>query len=255
VKDVMKKKMKTDWDEMIRRQFITKSHKKIANYFSELIKKKEFKDTIKELRKKYLIPPEGIKAKRMDRIIPPEGYDYSLYRELLNDLETLCRKYNLYPLDFKDLLEGHIFYNDLSFPFLDNAFNLCRISNLKNLHQKDFKSDPSYISSEGQKDEDNYYPIGVEISPYASLRDILDYVEAMYKPMIEPLQAYYRKEDVKIAKVRSRNPKVSLRNKFIYDHRGLPRKKIMELLSEKFKEPLDVGHIGKIISIETQRRK
>ena len=98
------------------------------------------------------------------------------------------------------------------------------------------------------------FPVRVDISPYASKRDILDFIRKNYD-RIKEIQDKHKIKVIKIGKIRSRKPHIQKRNDFIYKHRHLPRREIMRLVSKKFNEVLDYGHIGKIISLEKKRRK
>ena len=101
------------------------------------------------------------------------------------------------------------------------------------------------------------YPVVVRISPYASLRDIQALVASMYSDQIRPIQEKYAVESVKIGKIREKDATVQERNRFIYEHRDLPRKELMRLVNDKFvsKNPLDYAYIAKIILTETKKRK
>ena len=62
---------------------------------------------------------------------------------------------------------------------------------------------------------------------------------------------------LKIGGAKTKKQRIRERNDFIYEHKHLPRKEIMHLLSEKYgpENTLDYAYIGKIISIENKRRK
>jgi hypothetical protein len=99
------------------------------------------------------------------------------------------------------------------------------------------------------------YPISILISPYASQRDVIDFIKKTHVTHIRPLQEKYQKPDVKIGKVRKRNNKVLVRNKFIYENRNLSKRKIAHLVADNFDEVLDYTYIAKIISDEDNKRK
>ena len=99
------------------------------------------------------------------------------------------------------------------------------------------------------------YPVAIRIHTDASQRDIIAFIKANWK-IIEQYQKRYfnpkRKTSLKNSKTHV--PKKE-RDAFIYEHRHLSHKRIMTLVREQFGEPLDVGLIGKIISLEEKRRK
>lgn len=108
-----------------------------------------------------------------------------------------------------------------------------------------------------QQSDDMAFPIAIRISPYATQRDLIDFVksEAIWKNEIQFLQDKYRSKDIKIGKIKSKNEKIQKRNDFIYEHKDLPRKEIMSMANRKFGINIDYGHIGKIISLENKKRK
>jgi len=101
------------------------------------------------------------------------------------------------------------------------------------------------------------YPVAIAITPYASKREIIDFVEKGYKTMIEPLQKKYGFSASKMGKIKKRKKHIQDRNDFIYENRRLPRRKIMEMVTDKFPklDPIDYAYVSKIISNEKKRRK
>ena len=270
-----KKTLITDYLLECERQSSTASNKKIKNYFYSIVKNENFIQEIKRLREKYCIPLAGFKHSQPSLesskdpspsyqlvhnrgiyidiegfVIPPKSYDYLKYRKLREEIYLLCKELNLYPLDFEDIIALFIFYDYITFPLFNNAYNLCRTQNLKSHNE-----DGDLIGSEADKDEDEFYPIALRISPYASLRDIIEYIKAMYKPTIKPMLDYYKKEDVKLGKIRLR--KKQERNDYIWKNRNLPAEKLADLVNKKF-YPKGNGlfyfDTNRIISLEKKRR-
>ena len=99
------------------------------------------------------------------------------------------------------------------------------------------------------------YPIAIRIRPEATKRDILDYINKMYKFEIKQLQQRYKEKSSKMGLVKKKNPIKQERDELIYQNRNLSKKEIAKLVSEEYKEYLDVGLIGKIISIQKKKRK
>ncbi len=91
------------------------------------------------------------------------------------------------------------------------------------------------------------------LSPYASLRDILDWVKKNYHD-IKFFQDKYKNKNVKINKYRIRREKLEKRNDYIYKNRS---KKLsdLEVGLDRLGYDMDQGSISKIISLETKRRK
>lgn len=98
------------------------------------------------------------------------------------------------------------------------------------------------------------YPVFIKINPSTSQRDLVDYIRNNWI-LINGKLNLYKNTKSKLGKVKVRNEKISTRNEFIYKNKNLPLKKIFKLVSEKYDEVLDEGHIGKIISLERKRRR
>ena len=91
------------------------------------------------------------------------------------------------------------------------------------------------------------------LNPYASLRDILDWVKKNYHD-IQSLQNRYKNKNVKINRFRIRNKLLEERNDYIYKNRE-KRLNVLEIELEKLGYDLDQGSISKIISLESIRRR
>ena len=102
--------------------------------------------------------------------------------------------------------------------------------------------------------DDEIYPIGIRISPYASKRDIVDFINTIF-PLIKGMQESYKKAGIKIGKVKKKKKSIQERNVFIYENRKLSINETKRLVEEKFGESLDYEYIGKIRSYEAKRRK
>lgn len=186
---------------------------------------------------------------------PPEewpGYEdrYATLAKIRPRIKEICLKYGLLYRDWGDIIEDYLFFNT---PYLapePAEKNLCIVSD-------------GYTESDSRGnliDEETIaaYPVTLHISPYASKRDILDYIERLFTTEIAPVQKKYRRADVKIGSQRKRNKALRERDAFIYSLRGQPYKEIYRLVKKKFpgvSESLDEGAVGKIISVETKRRK
>jgi hypothetical protein len=103
-------------------------------------------------------------------------------------------------------------------------------------------------------DNTDIYPITLHISPYASERNIIDYIKRLYSTEIKPLQQKYRDQKILIGKTRVRNSKTREINDFIYENRDWATKDLIKYIGEKHRKFFDHGHIKKIISLENKRR-
>lgn len=233
--------------------YTTQGFKKLWNYTQEITQKDNFQESIKIIRKKYNIPENGFMIKTTTWTHPPKIWkhyenNFFVLNEIHQKLKILCKKYKLPIKDWLDIFEKYLFYNKLQLCLKPNSHNLCLVSDLI-----------TKVDSVGHKigeDEISSYPVAFQISPYATKRDIIDYIAKLYKTEIRPLQEKHKNQDINIGKYKKRNLLIRKRNDFIYEHKNLPFKKIMELTNNFFsKVGVDHGGVGKIISLEKKRRK
>ncbi len=239
----------------------TKGQEKLFNYYVEISKTDYFQNTILDLRKRYKIPERGFKLPDTSDLLSifkePEDWKSQFnktkdsatkqYSELLGELKQLCKKYNLHYADWVYILNAYLFYDVLINFISPNMFNMCQISDLA----KEKKEPPAL---DNIISNDQFYPIALRISPYATKRDILDYVNKRFS-LIKKYQEPYIKTDVKIGKIKKKKKKIQERNDFIYENKNLSINETKKLVEEKFGESLDYEYIGKIRSDEMQKRK
>lgn len=260
-KNVMRGSEKVKMDKIDKREqedrnFSTQGHKKLWNYFLEVSKTDYFRNTILELRKKYKIPENGYKCAETYTTPPQEwriqmrGLGKSGISEnikIFKDIKPICEKYHLHYADWSEVIEDYLFFNKLRQIMHTNSYSLCLLSDLIEEKREPFGKD--FTGS-----DDFFYPIAIRISPYASERDIVDYVKKMF-PAIKAFQKPYINPEVKIGKVKRKKPSIQKRNNFIYDNRQLSLNETKRLVEEKFGESLDYEYIGKIRSDEAKKRK
>lgn len=234
--------------ETIKAFHSTKGYKKLWNYFLDITKKDYFVGIVKELREKYNIPPDGLDD-REDYIFPPIGYSHEHFERLREDIiEKICKKYRLHYYDFSEILLGFVYYNIITEPPWPEICGLFRVADV--ILEKKEPFDPLI-----QEGDDMAHPIALRISPYASQRDIIDFLKNKFIwTEIESLQEKYKEQNIKIGRVKSKDQNIQNRNDFIYQNSHKTLKEIRKLLSAKGTY-LDDGHIAKIISLEKQRRK
>ena len=242
--------------------FSTQGYKKLWAYFNEILKKDDVQKIIRELRAKFKIPQEGLRkcAEGKDYFTtPPETWESypnkeKAYDEIKEEWKKICKKYHLHYMDWYEILDHYLYYNEIHQIYHSNSYGLCLVEDIvfEKKERELEKQEETYTGSFEESD-DMAYPIAIRISPYASQRDIIDYVKKMY-PTIKEHQESYIDKSVKIGKVKRKDEKIQERNDFIYENRGKSIKQIRQLLAAK-KIFLDDGHISKIISLEKQRRK
>ena len=246
----------------------TSGFKKLLNYLDEIVKKEHFQKTVKQIRKKYNIPVDGFKE---DKTKPSEflktskgqmeipyntEQEWEFYKnheikiEIYKEAKALSTQYE-YQNELAEVFENYIHNNKIEIMYEGTwKYNMCVVSDLVEEREDPYGQDYN-------ENMDKLYPIAIRIRPEATKRDILDFINKMYKYDIHWSQLKYQKPKQKMGKSKKENTKVQERNDFIFANKDLPRKEIMKLITEKFgwQNNLDVAYIGKIISLETKKRK
>ncbi len=249
--------------------------KKIESYYEELVRSKFLEKKCNFIRLMSQIPESGYKYKNK----PADGDIHWMYPVAIpkkwagyrdNNLGIRVATY-IYQLQEELQLAGPVWQiiitNCLFFDRLPNpqflkitSLDLCGVGDAK----KRFYSYLDALESNDQdlinrvglemEEELRFFPVSLKISPYASKRDILDFIGRNFDH-IKNLQDEYRKPHVELGKIKKKGKKTSDRNDFIYKiHWNKPLKDVANEVYKKFNQHLDVGHIGKIISLETERR-
>lgn len=239
----------------IRRLASAQSSKKLQNYFLDILRTNAFQREVAAFRVKYGIPEGGFRESEEHLMFQgfqavPKRWEYALnhpssfWENLLRDERLLCQKFHI-PMGNETFVSEYLMYNVVS---TDTLQGICSVEEAKFFggNQK------SNIESNGD------YPVLIRISPYASQRDILDYIKAVYTSQIEPLQKKYRDADVGLGRSKTKDVAVQERNNFIYDHRHLSLNETKKLLREKSwfgKDILGQSEIASIRSIEAKKRR
>ncbi len=222
------------------------SNKKIWNYFISIVKDPSFQRSINAIRK-YSLKEDGTVKD---------------YKKLCSNINNFCRNWALDETSWRTHIENYIIHNEL--PSSSENFDSCCI-----VFDRIEVGEDEYSNGYTEDDDDyfNYvepvelepwsysHPVILRINPYASQREIIDYIKKFYNLSIKPIQDYYKIDNIKLGSVKKKDPKKQERNNFIYENKDLPRAEIASLVGKKFKEYLDVGHVGKIISLEKKKRE
>lgn len=233
----------------------TQGFTKLWNYFCAVTESDRFQKTVSEIRKEYSIPENGIPLPESGSwSIPHEDWKHSsdreLYQELKKKIAQLTLEYGLLPKDWADMVESYIFHNIILISPEPNSCNVCFVSD--GISKKDS------LGHDISNEHLTVYPATLHISPYASKRDLLNYIEKIYTTEIEPLQKKYQNPDIKIGQFKTQNKSLQERNRFIEKNAHLPRKQLFKLVKDKFPnlmEGLDEGSLGKVISYRKKRRQ
>lgn len=247
-----KQPTKEELENALLRSSGTQGRAKLEQYFLEIVRTQEFQDAVRELRSCYDIPEIGFNTE--ERIYPPAAWKHrragAKIQMIGQEIDKLSEEYGLTPMYWGNVIEGLVFYNDTSLT-ADFGGDLCVLADLQEQANEPF-------SKKDQTTNNENFPIAIRISPFASQRDIIDFVKKN-ELFISNQQARYKRnmKDLKIGKVRRKDGHKQKRNDFIYEHKHLPRKEIAGLLGKKFgmNGVLDYAHISKIISSERQKRE
>lgn len=266
--DYLKKEQIVSFHEYLSKQLIRSSGcKKLINSFLDLIKKDSFRKEILKIRQKYNIPLVG-------RQFSKENLNIAI-NEFENESAQyeLAEKFGFYSILWGSFFIACIFFDDIDIRVLPQFmfdFELCEVTDEKSQHEEKFtKENTGYKTEkelveykemriERRQNEDNEFPIAIRISPYASERDILDFVKRNFHEISDYQNNYkLNKGHIAIGKSKRKNPKIKERNDLIFNNQHLPRREIMKLLITKFGKDsiIDQGYIGKIISVENKKRK
>ncbi len=216
----------------------TESFRHFWNYFLNLLNKEFFKRTVEILRKKYQVPRGGYEY-FSKRVAPEEWlkkHGNKKYRHLHKNIKELYGCLELNNTNWIPIIEKYLFCYTITF--------------------NDFKKLLACYTEDNTKSKTKFsnqsHPISLKISPNASKREIIDYIQKNYALGIQPLQNKY---NIKRPGLRThRNQQI---NNFVYEKRNLgwKNKKIAEALNSKFKEIKKPTDISKIYQIEENRRR
>lgn len=229
----------------------TSGHKKLVQYLEQMFKTDYFVSKMTQIRKDLKIPINGFPPNPHFPIFPKEWVyrkDLQKTKWFRGEIKNICKKFSLHYMDWYVVIEEKIFYNTYTLEYSGlNSHNLCIVSDVvkEYSHGKEFK-----------ESDDMAFPIAIRISPYATERDIIDFVKSS-SLMIKSFQSHYIDKAVKIGKIKKKKPFIQERNELIYQNRNLPSKEIMKIVYDKFGPNIEIdqGYIGKIISLEKKKRK
>ncbi len=266
----------------------------LKNYYDYVLKSEDFLKRIIEIRVKHEIPPEGYKYEETrlldDKASTHEHKDKTTFHELLgipadwekehpyrphvlaleDDIQKLCEDFWLYDcFSWTQTIRNTVFFN--IFPDLEDVelsyYDQCTVES-GIMEMEAFEEILADYKGKGQRKYLNEYietckklykirPVSIHISPYASQREIIDFVKKNFAD-IEEYQNKYRNPNIKIGKFKTRNPTVKERDEFILNlhNQGKTGKEIARLVKEKFGgDLLGYEYIPKIIFREKQKRQ
>ncbi len=226
--------------ESLQRLQNAQGFKKAVGWYEEVLHNKAFNTEILKIRRRYSIPDNGFEI-TTDQIEPPEWKTNSkTAKAFYSDVQRLAKKFGIESATNPNLVAWYIFYNDTDIvPANPNSWNLFCVSD---------------VPTRSKSNNDEFWPVTLCISPYASKNDLLDFVKTAYTELIAPLQAKHRNSKIKIGKIRAKNMTKRDRNSFIFQNRNMSRKELAKETNRIFGGTLTYADINSIIAYEDKKR-
>lgn len=207
---------------------------KMNTYFEHLKNTKEFKDEIDRLS---LLEKKHSSSHSIE--------DFELY---FNEITSVCEYFQLPSVFWTFAVHNFVISGKWS---IDDGYitDVCYLTDFNDVEEKVISSVSSneffinYLKDFYKKE----FPVFIAVSPYATCKDITDFVESNYTNHILPSLKSYRKKDVVIGKFKKKNETLEARDKYIVENRNISAKKMMSLVKEKFGgKVLSYDYISKI---------
>lgn len=216
---------------------LTQGKKKLARHFNYLKKNKPFLDHIDLLRK------------LIDKYNKEHNGEFIGDDKYWGMIEDICKEFDLPVFYWRYAINYIVRFDDWNIEAYEFFADICVVTDYETI-----KSGKGFISEIDKESYEKGYPVLIGISPYASKKDVLDFIEKKFTGHIAPKLKEYKKEGVKIGGVRSRA--MSKRDNFIFEHRRLPYSEFCILYKENFdvKEVPGYDYIGKIVRKEKKER-
>lgn len=227
----------------------TNAKAKMYVYLCSLADSQDFLDRVLDIRKKFSIPSNGFNKDIDDEFnfvnkLPAYIDESKEELDFQKAVYDLASQFGI-TVAWLESIQGYVFYGDF---FSTKIPPLVQVLDIPDILEEDYALNSFANIADS-------LPVGIFVSPYATGRDIVDYIKKQYKVEIEPLQIKYREDGVKIGKVRKKNSKVQDRDDFICEHKELPTSELVSRVSVKYGVVLDYTHINKIIAKKCKRGK
>lgn len=206
-----------------------------------------FDVAVKKLRGKYGIPlggyPSDIKVVWNPLFtnilsLPSEWVYLDDKKKLLSLLKQIAKIRKEHSLEYDFwvvILLDYVFFNKLNTALIEESSdNLCSITDVIS-EAKIFdgrkigaKKKEKWIKDHNDM-MDRLFPISIRISPCASIKDVIDYINSR-SSSIQNLQKKFKRDGISLGKTRTRS--TFERDRFIMDHEDMPRKGLAKLLND-----------------------
>lgn len=249
--EIRRKKLAERLDARAEKHLSTSGYSKMWNHFLDITENDHFIERVGKLREKFQIPMNGFPLRddqssfELEEKVGGKGKQTELKREIAK----ICSEYHLPAVDWYREILTIILYNRV-FPLvvLDAVYGLCRVEHVSEIG--------------GARPRERMlraaYPVAILLSPYAGVRDIIDFIKKLYAAEIFTKQKQYINPKIKIRLLRTRSPLKRMVAQFIYENRELPHSTIAKMVKDRFPEygrVLIYSDVAKIIHTEKVRRQ
>lgn len=249
----------------------TQGEKKIRLQLERLVETNSFQSKVIQIRRALGLPEEGVKPTKdeLRNLSNPWKFPSMIEGRIYDGFSGYTGQCAKYAAETKALydslpvqgsrvstfLRGIIFYDHVHFPDQD----------MGEVHDAEAElaeyglAEDSGVIPQNERIASKLwaYPVAVRIHADASQRDVVAFIKNNWKEISTHQKKYVDpKRAVSLKNSKTRIAKKE-RDAFIYENKHLTHKKIVALVRERPEgaEHLDVGSIGKIISLESKRRK
>lgn len=243
----------------------TQGHKKLKQYFNDLLRNRHFMAKIKKLLRRPWNAEEARREKEVNEMVEKLSSAHMAYKDattrylkgrVKGEAELLEEIAEEYGIDADKIVYSSLIAKHENVPMSEQDFSwrydMCQITD-QGLEWLD-ASDRDYAPIEFntmKRTEVIAYPIAIELHRFTTKRDILDFVEKRWD-MIDAALSMYRGD--KVVRLRNRKHKRAMAD-FIWENRKSDSDKMKELLNKKFPHNgLVYYEIQKIIYEERKRR-
>jgi hypothetical protein len=210
--------------------------------YIDLLKNEDFQKQIQAMRKRWDVPNEGYEFSEPLESLPfltkPKEWHGDIL-SLSSELLELAHKFGFYGSIHPTPLELYFFYNMKERPsFTVQSWQVCRLKGLK------------------YKKKNLPFCVSIEIGPYASQRDILQFVKDNFSKKIEPILLRHANKNIGSTKhSRTKVPKNEERDELIWANRDLSLAMIVKEMSKHGYDVLDQGLITRVLSTQRLKRR
>lgn len=242
----------------LKRLYNISSNSKPRLYVRKLLLSKKFRERIQEFRRLFSIPDNGYAKKDLVPLQLPWGevvkvepmlfskqFSYEAFR--LAGIQ-LCGEFGLDEAWFVTSIKPYILRGKPRFPSIRAPHGFCVAYDLyarltAKCEEYDLTREIRYDSL---VEDTKHRPIAILISPYASGRDVVEFIKKSYRQKIEPCQLQYRRHNISLGRNRIRVNENMAIYELILAHPKLPRKTVQQMIKKRAGKTVSLKYISVI---------